>query len=368
MKSFIPLSRPNIKEEDIERVAEVLRSGMLVQGEHVKAFENAIAAFIGCKYAIAVSNGTASLHLALKALHIGPGDEVVIPAFSYVATANVVELVGAKPVFVDVELTTCNIQAQAVADLRSPKIKALMPVHEFGLSADIQKLSQIARQNSWALIEDAACALGATEHGKQVGTFKEFGSFSFHPRKAITSGEGGLITTNDDDLANKIYVLRNHGISTQGYLDFIDAGFNYRLTEMQAVLLTGQLKRFDSTLARRKELAALYNERLRGIAQVSLPQYAPEKEHTWQTFHILLDRNIDRAKLILALKDHGVGTNYGAQCIPAMTYYKGKYGFDAEKTYPNAWALYTRGLALPMFETLTDDEIHYICDTLIRLL
>lgn len=364
-RGFIPLSKPHIMEEEIHDVSEVLRSGMLVQGEKVKLFESAMAKFIGCKHAIAVSNGTASLHLALKALGIKPGDEVVIPAFSYVATANVIELTGASPVFIDVDIDTCNIKANDVAALKSPQIKALMPVHEFGLSADIHALSETANAKNWFLIEDAACALGATEKGKHVGTFKEFGSFSFHPRKAITSGEGGLVTTNDDLLAEKIYTLRNHGISIHNNtMDFIEAGFNYRITEMQAVLLSGQLKRFQLTLEKRRAIANTYFERLRGINGLQLPKFDPPKEHTWQSFHILLDSTCNRSKLITVLKNKGIGTNYGAQCIPATTYYKKKYNLDSEKLFPNAWALYNRGLALPLYEGLTKEDINYVCSSL----
>lgn len=212
--NFIPLSRPHIIEKDINAVKKVLESGMLVQGREVETFEKRIASYLGIKNAIAVSNGTASLHLALIALGIGPGDEVIIPAFSYIATANVLELVGAKPVFVDVELETCNIKVDKIEEFITPNTKAIMPIHEFGLACDISAIVEIADKHHLYVIEDAACALGAKEDDKSVGSFGNFGSFSFHPRKNITSGEGGMMTTDDSDLAEKVRILRNHGIGS----------------------------------------------------------------------------------------------------------------------------------------------------------
>src|SRR5688500_412394 len=201
---FIPLTSPDIREEDIQEVVKVLRSGMLVQGQHVQDFETGIASFTETKNAIAVSNGTATLHLALVALGIGPGDEVIVPALSYVATANVVELVGATPVFVDIDLDTFNINVAEIESKITAKTKAIIPVHEFGLACDIETVMQIAEKHNLYVIEDAACALGATQNKKHVGSFGTFGSFSFHPRKAISSGEGGIVTTANEALAAKV--------------------------------------------------------------------------------------------------------------------------------------------------------------------
>jgi perosamine synthetase len=241
-KNFIPLAKPNIRESDIENVAVVLRSGMLVQGAEVLNIEARLAEYLKVKHVICLSNGTATLHTALLALGIGPGDEVIIPALSYIATANVIERVGATPIFVDVEERSFNIDATKILAAITAKTKAIMPVHEFGLIADINIIKEIADANNLYLIEDAACALGAKQNDVFAGTIGDFGSFSFHPRKAITSGEGGCLVTNDDALADKARTLRNHGVDmSTGSMEFIEAGLNYRMTDFQAAMLKGQL-------------------------------------------------------------------------------------------------------------------------------
>lgn len=358
---FIPLMSPNITERDINAVIDVLRSGMLVQGENVAALEQEVADYLGIKHAIAVSNGTATLHLALLALGIGAGDEVIVPAFSYVATANVVEIVGATCVFVDVEEDTFNIDVSQIEKAITPKTKAIIPVHEFGLACDISELMKIAEAHNLLVIEDAACALGATENNRFVGTFGHIGSFSLHPRKAVTSGEGGLLTTNDDDLAEKFRILRNHGIKMQnGKMDFVAAGFNYRMTDFQAALVRGQFAQLEKNVAYRNDLAEIYLTDLKEVPTVSLPVMPNGKNHTWQTFHIVLDDKVNRDDLIGKLKREGVGTNYGAQCIPSQTYYQKKYGRDCKRLFPNALRSFEKGLALPIYEKLPFVSIRFI--------
>ncbi|MES2691169.1 MAG: DegT/DnrJ/EryC1/StrS family aminotransferase, partial [Bacteroidota bacterium] len=224
-KRQIPLMIPSVNEDDINCVVNVLRSGQLIQGKEVEALEATIASYTGTAHAICVSNGTATLHLSLLALGIGKGDEVIIPAFSYIATANVVELVGATPVFVDIDLATFNIDETRIEEAITPKTKAIMPVQEFGLISNMEAIMQLAQQHKLYVIEDAACALGAQQNNKAAGSFGHLGSFSLHPRKAITSGEGGIITTNNKQLADKLRILRNHGIDySTGSMDFVEAG------------------------------------------------------------------------------------------------------------------------------------------------
>lgn len=360
---FIPLTRPDIREEDISLVVEVLKSGMLVQGKHVLDFEDKAKKFTKSTYNIAVSNGTASLHLALKALNIGIGDEVIVPAFSYIASANVVELVGAKPVFVDISLDSFTIDADSIENAITSKTKAIMPVHEFGLCVDMDKVNELAKQHSLFIIEDSACALGATYKGKAAGSIGHFGSFSLHPRKAITSGEGGLVTTNDKDLDAKIRTLRNHGIDFENPTEFSDAGYNYRLTDFQAALVSSQLNRFSETLKYKRELASIYLENV--ISEhIVLPKTFSDREHTWQTFHILTESNEYRKGLISHLKSHNIQTNYGAQCIPHMKFYAEKYGYNALKEFPNAYRAYSTGLALPLYELLTKEDILRISNSI----
>ena len=367
--NFIPLMSPNITEQDIFAAVEVLRSGMLVQGENVAAFEQEVADYLQIKNVVAVSSGTASLHLALVAFGIGQHDEVIIPAFSYVATANVVEIVGAKCVFVDVEKDTFNIDVSQIERVITPRTKAIIPVHEFGLACDISDLMKITERHNLYVIEDAACALGATENGKFVGTFGDVGSFSLHPRKAVTSGEGGLLTTNDDKLAAKFRVLRNHGIEMRdGKMDFVAAGFNYRMTDFQAALTRGQFRRIEQIIAYKNELAEAYLKLLQDISLISLPAVPKNKNHTWQTFHTILKEGIDRGAIIQKLKEKGIGANYGAQCIPFQSFYRKNYGLDCEKLFPNALRAFNQGLALPMYEKLVLSQIEFVAETLKLLL
>ncbi|MEQ1920985.1 MAG: DegT/DnrJ/EryC1/StrS aminotransferase family protein [Pyrinomonadaceae bacterium] len=365
----IQLSSPNITEQDIGAVVDVLRSGMLVQDKNVEALEEAVADHISVRNVIAASSGTATLHLALAALGVKAGDQVIVPALSHVATANVVELIGAECVFVDVERDTFNIDVSKIEAVLTPRTRAIMPVHEFGLACDILPIAEIAKHRNLFLIEDAACALGTVEDKKHVGTFGNVGSFSLHPRKAITSGEGGLLATDDDDLARRFRILRNHGIETrQGVQQFVEAGFNYRLTDFQAAMALSQFGRLEDGIRRRRSLADIYQAELGNEEKLQLPLEKQSKVHAWQTFHVVVDGQLDRDRLIRDLKKRGIATNYGAQCIPATTYYRQKYGFDCERLFPNALRAFTHGLALPLHEKLTDDDIKYVSNTLRELL
>lgn len=358
----IPLMIPDITASDIQAVSHVLHSGMLVQGVVVEELETKLADYIGVKHAIAVSSGTSSLHLALIALGIGDGDEVIVPAFSFIATANVVELVGAKPIFVDIEQTTFNIDVTQIEEKITARTKAIIPVHEFGLPCQIEKIITLAEKYKLSIIEDAACALGAFYNNRHVGTFGDFGSFSFHPRKAITGGEGGLITTNNDTLAKKIKLLRNHGMTKEkGKIEFVDIGYNNRLTDIQASLIVSQFKRLDKILAKKEKIAAYYIGELSGHDQYfCLPKSGENNRHSWQTFHILANTKEMRSKLQQFLLSSGVHSNNGAQCIPFQLYYKTKYNLNCTKLFPNAMKAFTNGLAIPCYEKLSDNEIVHI--------
>jgi dTDP-4-amino-4,6-dideoxygalactose transaminase len=284
-----------------------------------------------------------------------------------VATANVVELAGATPVFVDVDLDTFDLDASRVEAAITPRTRVLLPVHEFGLMADMAPLLPIAARHGLAVVEDAACALGARRDGTVAGALGAFGSFSLHPRKAITSGEGGILTTNDPALARSVRALRNHGIDPDvPGMDFVVAGFNYRLTDFQAALAASQLPRLEAAITRRAEIAAAYRQLLRN-PRIRLPVVPAGVHHTFQTFHVLLDPAVDRAALIARLKEAGVGSNYGAQCIPAQTHYRRRYGHESAREFPNAWRAYTTGLAIPMYEKMSDADVERVAETLNRL-
>jgi len=348
LDKFIPLASPDITDEDINCVVNVLKSGMLVQGENVLALEKSFTNYHNNSHAIALSNGTATMHLALLALGVGPGDEVIVPAFSYVATANVVELVGATCVFVDIELSTFTIDVKKIEQAVTSKTKVIIPVHEFGLAADMDAIMKIAEKHNLIVLEDAACALGAKQNGKSTGTFGIFGSFSLHPRKSITSGEGGILLTNNDEMNKKIRQLRNHGV------EMIDG-----VMEFEAALVNNQMQRLDVTLAKKQQLAEVYFEELKNLNLI-LPTVPKDRNHTWQTFHVILDSSKSQKDSLAFLKQNNIGANYGAQCIPAMKYYSNKYGIDAKNTFPNAYTAYTHGIALPLYEKLTKEHIKQI--------
>ncbi len=361
---MIKLSKPYIPEGTYEKVIDVLKSGLLVQGKYVEQFESELKEYLGIEHVVLVSSGTAALHLALIALGIEEGDEVIVPAFTFPATANVVEMVGAKPVLVDISLKDFCINVDLIEEAITPKTKAIIPVHEFGQSADIESIMKIAEKHNLFVIEDAACALGTEFDNKKCGTFGNIGCFSLHPRKAITTGEGGIIVTNDLQIAQKLKSYRNHGIQYNDKgMDFVYAGFNYRLTEIQAVIGIEQLKIIDELIERRIKTAKLYDNLLSGISWINTPKLFKERKMVYQTYHLLLDENIDRDHLIKDLKNNGVETNYGAQALNCLTFFKHKYNYN-DKDFPFAFRSFKKGLALPLGTHINESIVGQISDLL----
>jgi dTDP-4-amino-4,6-dideoxygalactose transaminase len=355
---MIRLAKPNITEEAINAVNEVLRSGNLVQGKYVAEFEENLKNYLGVNEAVVVTSGTAALHLSLIALDIQKGDEVIVPAFTFPATANVVELVGAKPVFVDINLDDFCIDVNKIEEAITSKTTAIIPVHEFGQSAQMDKILEICNKYNLKLIEDAACALGTEYKNKKVGTFGDFGCFSFHPRKAITTGEGGVIITNNKELAGKVRALRNHGIELiNGKVEFKYAGFNYRMTDFQAVLGIYQLKDFEKEITERINQAELYNKLLSEINWIKTPVTFSERKMTYQTYHILVDDNIDRDNLLDYLINNGVQVNFGAQALNVQDYY---LKYKKENWFLNANKAFRKGIALPIGSYLKYDELNMV--------
>ena len=282
---------------------------------------------------------------------------MIVPAFSYVATANVVELVGATCKFVDVDIATFNIDVTKIEAAITSKTKAIIPVHEFGLACDIIEVMRIAEKHNLFVIEDAACALGAEQSGKSVGTFGDFGSFSLHPRKSITCGEGGVLTVKAEKHDRTIRILRNHGIEMiDGKMEFVAAGYNYRMTDFQAILASSQMKRIDETIQYKQKLAEIYLSEIKN-EKITLPIVPKDRNHTWQTFHVLIDDTLDQNEVLAFLRKQNIGANYGAQCIPAMKYYSDKYKLDFLTSFPNAYKSYSKGVALPLYEKLNNNDI-----------
>ena len=359
-KEMIRLSRPQIPEIALQQVLDVLDSGMLVQGKWVRRFEQELEAYLDIENCILVSNGTAALHLTLLAAGIGSGDEVIVPAYTFTAVANAVELTGARPIFADIQLSDCCIDTLCLSALITPATKAIIAVHEFGLMADLDKIIELAQLHNLLVIEDAACALGATLHNKKAGTFTYTGCFSFHPRKILTTGEGGAIVTKDAKLANHLRNMRNHGIeNNHGKIDFVCAGYNYRMTEFQAALGPSQLDTLDETIIEHRRQATIYQTLLSGITGLHLPRPLKDSEATYQTFHLLFDQASKRDGVKSALLAEGIESNIGAYAIPHLSYYKEKYSTD-DNAFPAAQAAFQRGLAIPLGVHLQNEDLSHI--------
>ncbi len=369
---MIRLCVPQLGEEECAAVARVLKSGQLIQGAECLALETKLAGYLDVGHVVVVSSGTAALHMALLALDIRQGDAVLVPDFTFPATANVVELAGAKTVLVDVEKDSYCISGRtlrkAVREWNGPeKLKAIMPVHEFGYPADMDEIGAIAREHNLLVIEDAACALGSEHNGKKIGTFGSAGCFSFHPRKALTTGEGGAISTNDGALAERLRTLRNHGIVYhEGKVGFPHVGLNYRLTDFQAAIGSVQFAKYPAMLQERLELKNKYDQLLATLP-VTLP--AGNKGHIWQTYMILLPSAVNRDNVIKELKNKGIETNLGAHALHCLDYYQSVYPEQCQGAAGNnAEILYKQGLALPLYPGLTDGELAKISAVLAEIL
>ncbi|RME01359.1 MAG: DegT/DnrJ/EryC1/StrS family aminotransferase, partial [Calditrichaeota bacterium] len=291
----IPITKPVFGAEEFEAVLEPLRSGWVVQGPKVAEFENRIAQYVGLPHAVATSSCTTALHLMLVALEVRPGDEVIVPAFTWVATANVVEYVGAKPVFCDIDLNTFNLDIEKLPGLVTPKTVGILPVHLFGLPARMQAIAAFAQEHRLWIVEDCACALGSRIDNAHVGAFGQGGCFSFHPRKCITTGEGGMVVTRQKSLAQKIGILRNHGASVSDFsrhagkhsfrlAEFNLLGYNYRMTDLQGALGAAQVHRLDWILQQRQMRARNYMQELQEIDWLKLPETPAGYTHAFQSF------------------------------------------------------------------------------------
>lgn len=359
MKKTIRLAHPGISQETIDHIGSVIKSGNLVQGKCVIELEKKAAAYTGAKHARMVSSGTAALHIALCALGVGDKDEVIVPAFTFPATANVVELCGATPIMADIRPDTFCINEDLIENLITPRTKAIMPVHEFGTPAAMDKICKTAQKHNLYVIEDAACSLGTRLGQKHTGTFGNFGCFSFHPRKSITTGEGGMLVFDDENMCAKIDALRNHGMQNG---DFVLPGFNYRMTDFQAAMGLGQFGKMDEITANNNTLADLYAQQLATCGWIKTPPKIPGTVQTFQTYHVMLDEKINRDGLKNFLLQHNIQTNFGAHCLAEVKYYKTQYGLLPE-TFPNASKAYHQGLALPLGPHIDANDVKYVCNT-----
>ncbi|MBP7950062.1 MAG: DegT/DnrJ/EryC1/StrS family aminotransferase [Verrucomicrobiales bacterium] len=375
---MIRLAIPSIEADDLEAVRETLASGHLVQGPRVAAFERAVAAQAGVPHAVAVSNCTCALQLALLALDVRPGDLCVVTAYSWVSTANVIELCGAEPVFVDVDPTTFNLDLnhlECVLDRlmanrdTARRVKAVLPVHAFGQMVDMARLNALCARWELPVVEDAACALGAAVHGRQAGSWGTLGCFSFHPRKAVTTGEGGVVTTHDAALADRVRALRNHGLDPNAAApDFIMPGYNNRMTEFQAALGLAQMTKLQRIIAARRAAAARYDALLKG-GRISAPAVAAGAEHVYQSYvtQIPSEAVSSRADLIRRCREAGVETQIGTIHMPLTTFYRSRYGHQPGD-FPGTDEAAARALTLPLHEAITATQQESVIELLNRLL
>jgi dTDP-4-amino-4,6-dideoxygalactose transaminase len=371
---MIRLTIPSIENEDLKAVQEVLASGQLVQGARVASFETQVAERAGTDLAVAVSNCTAALHLALLGLDVRAGDLVIVTAYSWVATGNVIELCGAQPVFVDIRPDTFNMDPSVLESVlkrlmgnpeTARRVKAILPVHAFGLMANMSEIMKLADRYGIPVVEDGACALGASLDQRPAGSWGKLGCFSFHPRKAVTTGEGGMIVGNDGELIRRLKALRNHGQDPQSQSpDFILPGLNYRMTEFQAALGSTQMKKLDHIVSSRKRLAQSYGELLRETS-LTLPVVPPGHSPVFQSYVVLLpvEDHGFRDDVIARLRERGVETAIGTWNMPMTSFFRARYGFK-KGDFPVADRVFARSLTLPLYAHMTRSDQEKVTDEL----
>jgi perosamine synthetase len=381
----VPIARTQLTEKEFNIIRKPLESGWVVQGPYTKAFEEKWSDFTGAKHSIAVTSCTTALHLSLVALGLKADDEVIVPAFTWIATANVVEHLKAKVIFCDIDLKTFNIDVSQIEDKITSKTKAIIPVHLFGLSADMDPILEIAKKHNLWVVEDAACGFGAKYKGKHVGTLGDSGCFSFHPRKAITTGEGGMITTNDDS-AEKMRSMRDHGAAMSDFqrhhgakpyllAEHPYAGYNYRMTDIQASIGVTQMERADDILNERQALAKKYNKALKELDFFQLPYENTNYEHGYQSYPCMFDIknaslnkiktvNEKRNMFMDALQNEGVSTRPATHAVHMLQYYREKYEVRPED-FPNAYIANDCSISLPLFHGMTEIEQEYVIEKVV---
>lgn len=384
----IPISRPFLGDEELAALGEPLRDGWVVQGPRVAEFEAKFARFAGAEHAVATTSCTTALHIALVGIGAGPGDEVIVPAFTWISSANVVLYTGATPVFCDVDLDSFNLDPDALGAAVTERTVGVMPVHLFGRAADMRAVNELASPQGLWVLEDAACAVGTRLGGRHAGTLGNAGCFSFHPRKSITTGEGGMLICTDAEFASLARSLRDHGASRSDHArhtavgsfnlaDYRHLGFNYRMTDIQGALGSAQMDRLDWILGQRARQAAFYERALGDLEWLRTPRVPEGEVHGWQAYVCLYAPETPRManvarlhegrqRLMSALEAEGIATRPGTHAPVETALYRERYGFR-EGQFPRAVIAERLSLALPLFAGLSDKQLEHVAEAVRRL-
>lgn len=364
---MIPYGHQWIDNEDIKAVTEVLKSDWLTQGPKIEEFEKAIARYCGAKYGVAVSSGTAALHLSYIVAGIKPGDEIITTPLTFAATANMMIFCGAKPVFADIERDTLNIDPNLVENLITPKTKAIVPVDFAGHPCDYDQIFKIAKKYNLLVIEDASHALGAQYKGKRIGSFADMTILSFHPVKHITTGEGGMVLTNNKDFYEKLKTLRHHGMIKKPenggwYCEMEYPGFNYRITDFQCALGLSQLKKINKFIKKRKEIVEIYNEAFENIKEIVVPVEKDYAKSAWHLYPIQV-QGVDRRKMFEQLKKDGIGAQVHYLPLHLQPFYQERFEYK-KGDFPIAEKYYKKAITLPLFPKMTNKDIQCVVESL----
>ena len=371
---MIPYGRQTIDEDDINAIVDVLKSDYLTTGPKIAEFEQAVASYTGAKYAVAISNGTSALHAACFAAGIGQGDEVITTPLTFAASANCVLYCGGTPVFADVDPYTYNIDPKDIRKKITDKTKAIIAVHLAGQPCDMDEIHSIAQEHNLIVIEDGAHALGSVYKGKKVGCLSDMTTFSFHPVKPITTGEGGMIMTDNEELYKRLVLFRSHGITRDNsmmtrnegpwFYQQLDLGYNYRITDIQCALGCSQMRKLDKFLKRRRELVERYNNAFIECDNIVTPYQLPDTQSGWHLY-IVQVKNHDRKQVFETLRDKGIGVNVHYIPVYMHPYYR-EHGYK-DVHCANAEEIYSHIISLPLYPGLTDEQQDYVIDTLKQL-
>ncbi len=380
MRKFIHFTQPLFGKEERKEVLDAMASGWVTLGPKTKQFEEDFAKYVDAKFAIGVTSCTAGLHLSLVAAGIGSGDEVITTPFTFVASVNVIEHVGAKPVFVDVEKDSFLMDADQIEKVITKKTKAIIPVHYGGQAVDMRKIMKIAKKHNLVVIEDAAHATGAMFNGQKIGTHGDFVNFSFHPVKNMSTGDGGMITTNNQKYAEILSQLRLHGMSKDAWkrhsasgswkYDIVSPGYKYNMTDIQSALGIQQLKKLPSFIKTRQKYAKIYDDLFINTPEISIPAVLRKGEHIYSLYTVKINSanlSIDRDEIIELLKEAQIGPSVYFIPVHHFTYYKDKYKFNPKK-FPVTEEIFTQIISLPLYPGMKEADIRYVANQLVSII